>query len=391
LPRSREGDARSQRTARPAPYAYDGFGELTRVDLPGGSRIDYVLDAAGRRVGKKVDGQLTQGFVYGSSVNPLAELDASGSVRSVFVYGADGTTASYMLRDGKTYRIFADERGSVRMVVDAATGDVAQRLMYDEFGNVTEDTNPGFQPFGYAGGLYDTQTKLTRFGARDYDAETGRFTTKDPLGFGGGDTNLYVYGVDDPINRTDPSGLFLGIDIDIDISIPSPTEFGEHVVGAVDGATFGLTNKIRDSLYDDGNIECSAAYQQSYGIGRATSTVVASAAASYVGGGLAAEALGSGLAGTIGGGISGGGVQSAISAAYGAHPGVKGTLMNIAISTASGGLASGLTRVGIDGIVAGSAPLNVRGLANAAIDQTVNNISSYLSGNSPYNGARGGR
>ena len=46
-----------------------------------------------------------------------------------------------------------------------------QRLDYDAFGQVLLDTNPGFQPFGFAGGLYDEQTKLVRFGARDYDGE----------------------------------------------------------------------------------------------------------------------------------------------------------------------------------------------------------------------------
>jgi hypothetical protein len=48
---------------------------------------------------------------------------------------------------------------------------VAQRLGYDEFGNVLKNTNLGFQPFGFAGGLYDPDTKLVRFVARDYDAE----------------------------------------------------------------------------------------------------------------------------------------------------------------------------------------------------------------------------
>ncbi len=77
---------------------------------------------------------------------------------------------------------------------------------YDEFGNVLVDTNPGFQLFGFAGGLYDPQTGLVRFGARDYDAETGRWTAKDPIRFGGADTNLYGYVLGDPVNLRDPNG-----------------------------------------------------------------------------------------------------------------------------------------------------------------------------------------
>jgi RHS repeat-associated protein len=92
-------------------------------------------------------------------------------------------------------------------VLDAQSGDVAQRIDYDAFGRVTLDTSPGFQPFGFAGGLYDYQTGLVRFGARDYDAETGRWTARDPIGFAGGDSNLYGYVVGDPINGIDPSGL----------------------------------------------------------------------------------------------------------------------------------------------------------------------------------------
>ena len=79
---------------------------------------------------------------------------------------------------------------------------------YDEFGNVLTDTNPGFQPFGFAGGVYDGDTGLVRFGARDYDPETGRWTAKDPIGFAGGDANLYGYVLNDPVNFVDPLGLF---------------------------------------------------------------------------------------------------------------------------------------------------------------------------------------
>jgi RHS repeat-associated protein len=105
-----------------------------------------------------------------------------------------------------TYRIISDNLGSVRLVVNTADGSITQRIDYDEFGNITGDTNQGFQPFAFAGGLYDQHTKLTRFGARDYDAFTGRWTTKDPILFAGGDLNLYGYVLNNPINIDDVSG-----------------------------------------------------------------------------------------------------------------------------------------------------------------------------------------
>jgi len=55
--------------------------------------------------------------------------------------------------------------------------------------------------------LYDAETKLTRFGYRDYDAYTGKWTAKDPIGFDGGDSNLYGYVFGDPVGLFDPFGL----------------------------------------------------------------------------------------------------------------------------------------------------------------------------------------
>jgi RHS repeat-associated protein len=192
--------------AQTTTYSYDVIGNLRSVALPGGTQIDYVIDGENRRVGKRVNGALTHGWLYQNSLNPVAELDGAGVLVSRFVYGDRLNTPVYLVKGGVTYRIITDHLGSVRLVVDAATGAIAQRIDYDEFGVVLGDTNPGFQPFGFAGGLYDPQTKLVRFGARDYDAETGRWTTPDPVLFDGGDFNLYLYVEADPVNLIDPLG-----------------------------------------------------------------------------------------------------------------------------------------------------------------------------------------
>jgi YD repeat-containing protein len=107
-------------------YHYDGSGNLLGVTLGDGRQIDYVVDGLGRRVGKKVDGDLKQGFLYGDGQGPVARLGADGHVVSRFVYGTQTTTPEYMVQGGVTYRIVTDERGSVRMVVNADTGDVVQ-------------------------------------------------------------------------------------------------------------------------------------------------------------------------------------------------------------------------------------------------------------------------
>ena len=148
----------------------------------------------------------SSGLLYRDQLSPVAQLDAGGTLVSRFVYGTRLFVPDYLVRAGTTYRIVADQRGSVRLVVDIATGAVAQRLDYDEFGRVLLDTNPGFQPFGFAGGLYDPDTGLVRFGARDYDPQLGRWTAQDPIRFQGGDTNLYSYAGGDPINAIDPTG-----------------------------------------------------------------------------------------------------------------------------------------------------------------------------------------
>jgi RHS repeat-associated protein len=188
-------------------YTYDVLGNLKSVVGPTGFTIEYVVDGQNRRIGKKVNGTLAQGWLWEGALRPVAELDGTGAINSVFVYGTKTNVPEYIIKGAATYRIVTDHLGSVRLVINVGDGSIVQRIDYDEFGNVLQDTAPGFQPFGFAGGLYDQHTGLTRFGARDYDAVTGRWTAKDPIDFDGPDTNLYTYVGSDPINFTDPLGL----------------------------------------------------------------------------------------------------------------------------------------------------------------------------------------
>ncbi|RLB99370.1 MAG: hypothetical protein DRH90_20690, partial [Deltaproteobacteria bacterium] len=187
-------------------YDYDVFGNLISVELADGTLVEYIVDGTNRRIGKKVDGSLVQGFLYRNHLNPIAELDSGNNVVSRFIYASRLTVPDYMEKGANRYRIISDHLGSVRLVVDVDTGGVIQQIDYDEFGHITSDTNPGFQPFGFAGGLYDIHTQMVRFGVRDYDSETGRWTCKDPILFFGGDSNLYGYVLADPVNLIDPTG-----------------------------------------------------------------------------------------------------------------------------------------------------------------------------------------
>ncbi len=85
---------------------------------------------------------------------------------------------------------------------------MVKALDYDSFGVPLSDSAPAFfLPFGFAGGLADPVTGLVRFGMRDYEPETGRWTARDPALFGGGQANLYLYAGGDPVGQRDPTGL----------------------------------------------------------------------------------------------------------------------------------------------------------------------------------------
>ena len=216
-------------------YTYDGLGNLTTVALPDGTAVTYVTDGLNRRIGRNVNASLVQGFLYQDNLEIAAELDGNNNIVSRFVYARGRNVPDYMVKGGVSYRLLSDTNASVRVVVDSNTGVIVQQLDYDAFGQVTQDSNPGFQPFGFAGGLHDQLTKLDRFGARDYDAEAGRWTAKDPLLFAGGATNFYEYVANDPINRNDPSGTGsvkvgpLNLDIPLPVTV-DPTNTKTPIV-----------------------------------------------------------------------------------------------------------------------------------------------------------------
>ncbi|WP_329538059.1 hypothetical protein OG568_58370 (plasmid) [Streptomyces sp. NBC_01450] len=208
-------------------YNYDELGALTRVERTD-QVVEYLSDGWGRRVRRIVNGVADRGYLYDGQAL-VAEVDAGHKVVSRFHYGHRGRTPLAMVRDGRAYRILCDHLGSVRLVVDAETGVIAQQLEYDEFGKVIQDSSPGFQPFGFCGGLWDPVGGLVRFGARDYDPDAGRWTTPDPALFASGDINLYRYAGNDPVNRLDRTGSVT----EVIEQVPGFSVFGASAAGTL--------------------------------------------------------------------------------------------------------------------------------------------------------------
>jgi RHS repeat-associated protein len=105
-----------------------------------------------------------------------------------------GTTTSYFL---------TDHLGSTVGLVDQA-GSITSQTAYDSFGNASTQLPTRY---GYTGRELDEYTGLMYYRARFYDPQIGRFISEDPIGFGGGDINLYGYVRNNPLRFNDPLGL----------------------------------------------------------------------------------------------------------------------------------------------------------------------------------------
>ncbi|HET6550246.1 MAG TPA: RHS repeat-associated core domain-containing protein, partial [Solirubrobacter sp.] len=187
-------------------FGYDRSGDL-RSATAGATTVAYAYDGLGRRVARVEGGETTR-YVYGDPDNPyrISAARSPGGVLDRYLYGPRGNLYA-ILRGSARFYVATDQIGSPRVVVDSA-GTVVKRLEYDAYG-VETDLDPSFfEPIGFAGGLRDPVTRLVRFGLRDYEPESGRFTARDPAGFAGSPRALYAYASNSPVSFRDPTGTF---------------------------------------------------------------------------------------------------------------------------------------------------------------------------------------
>jgi RHS repeat-associated protein len=200
-------------------YSYDRENRLTNATKFGGmipragESIVYQYDALGRRVVRQDKKTGRTEFTHdGMDVlqDRLQKGDTTTTTNYVNGLGIDdklkvttGSTSKYFLTDhpGSTVGM-ADSNGAV------SDND---KVSYDSFGRETFNNGVTSQSYPtryrYTGREADETTGLMYYRARFYDSQIGRFTSEDPIGFAGGDVNLYEYVGNNPLKFIDPFGL----------------------------------------------------------------------------------------------------------------------------------------------------------------------------------------
>ena len=183
-------------------YGYSSENLLTSAS--GGVTLGY--DPATRLY--QVAGAATTRFAY-DGVNAIADYDGSNALqhRYVFAPGIDQPVVQYDASGNRAF-LGADERGSIVSLTDSS-GTLIGLNRYDEYGK-PQSTNIG--RFQYTGQMWLSEIGAYYYKARVYLPHLGIFAQTDPIGHGGG-INLYAYTGNDPINLTDPMGLFTGSNI----------------------------------------------------------------------------------------------------------------------------------------------------------------------------------
>jgi RHS repeat-associated protein len=192
---------------------YDTMNRLREVSYHGSSQLDrYWYDAAGLRVRREerinVDANTTKIYSLYGGENQLVQEKYVGSTRistrfNIIEGGQILAQYEYVYGTGEVARYFyLDQIGSRRVVKDGSRA-VTDKFSYSAWGEKTHTQGAQGELASYTGKEYDA-TGLLYFNARYYDPTIGRFITEDPSRKG---TGWYTYCENNPINRTDPTGL----------------------------------------------------------------------------------------------------------------------------------------------------------------------------------------
>ncbi|MEG3928593.1 putative Ig domain-containing protein [Microcoleus sp. T3_D1] len=180
------------------------------TDASGTRNIEYRYDADGVRVATIVNGQETRYLIDSNQPHAqvLEEYSPNGNLQASYVYGLD-LVSTERGSDRAFYHV--DGLGSTRALTNGA-GNAIDTYTYDAYGNLIGRTGNTVNNYLYAGEQYDPNLGDYYLRARYYDTETGRFSGRDPFeGLLTEPLSLakypYVHG--NPVNATDPTGLFI--------------------------------------------------------------------------------------------------------------------------------------------------------------------------------------
>jgi len=164
--------------------------------------VRYVYDAIGRRVRRHIKGskELTK-YTYDGQDVILDDDIVTGITKYQNGPGIDNKLRQ--TNGSATTYFVADHLGSTNGLTNTS-GTLTASNNYDSFGNPTNLSFPS--RYQFTGREYDSSSGLQYSRARFYDPKLGRFISEDPIGFAGGDVNLYGYVYNNPQNLTDPSG-----------------------------------------------------------------------------------------------------------------------------------------------------------------------------------------
>ncbi|GGD82552.1 hypothetical protein GCM10010911_45880 [Paenibacillus nasutitermitis] len=225
----------------------------TYLDTLTNNTFKYTYDGLSRRVAKEDSAGRKYQYLYGNPESlqlMTASVDPSGQV-TMYSYNEMGLLIA-LERGGERYYVVTDAVGTPKLVLDD-NGAVVKELHYDSFGSLQSDSNPEFELLlGYAGGLEDRDTGLTRFGFRDYDPASGRWTARDPVLIESGQTNLYTYVNNNPIMFRDPCGqLCVGASVYAVVGIGGKLCITEEGVSSCGDTGFGVGVGIEVSPFED--------------------------------------------------------------------------------------------------------------------------------------------